>query len=172
MADVTDTLYAGEAMIGYGAQFLVGQDDGSPESFTAIPDVMSIQPGALTTGTTRKTHLRSPDRHHEYLATLRDSDEITINVNYRPNHGAHKRAGGDGFSATHNLPQLWIDVREFNCRLVFPEPGEPVSPETSGTVLDIAGVITEYTPGELQLEELIPCTIKVRPLRDYSSGLP
>jgi hypothetical protein len=35
MADVTDTYYASEANIGYGAQLLIGQDDGSPETFAA-----------------------------------------------------------------------------------------------------------------------------------------
>lgn len=172
MADVTDTLYAGEAMIGYGAQMLVGQDDGSPETFVAIPDVRSITPGDMTTGVVQKTHLRSPDRHHEKIATIRDSGPIVVECNYRPNHGAHQLSGGDGFSATHNLPQLWRDVTEANFRLILPEAGEVVSPDTEGAVVDIRGVITRYQIGQIQLEDLIPVTIEITPLQDYSSGLP
>ena len=165
MADVTDLLYAGEAMIGYGAQFLVGQDDGSPESFVAVPDVMSITPGDWTTGVIPKTHLRSPDRHHEKLATLRDSGAFVISGNYRPLHGAHQTEGGDGFSATKNLPYLWTNVVENNFKIVLPEPGEPVSPSTAGEALTFAGVVTKYQIGNIELEGLISFTLEVTPLR-------
>src|SRR5688572_12797932 len=120
MADVTDLYYAGDAFIGYGAQFLVGQDDGSPETFTAVPDIESITMGDMTTGTVQKTHLRSPGRHHEHLATIRNSGPITLSGNYRPTHGAHKQTGGDGFTATHSLLSLWRNVTENNFQLALP----------------------------------------------------
>lgn len=167
MADVTDLLYEGEAMIGYGSQFLVGQDDGSPETFTAVPDVMSISPGAWTTGIIQKTHLRSPDRHHEKMGTLRDSGAFTISGNYRPNHGAHKTAGGDGFSATTNLPYLWTNVVEANFKIVLPEPGEVVSPGTTGEVIEFRGVVSSYQIGNIELEGKIPFTAEVTPLSAF-----
>ena len=80
----TDLFYAGEAFIGYGAQFLVGQDDGSPETFVAVPDIMSITPGDMNTGVVDKTHLRSPGRHREKLGTIRDSGPITLAGNSLP----------------------------------------------------------------------------------------
>lgn len=174
MADVTDLYYAGEAFIGYGAQFLVGQDDGSPETFTAIPDVNSITPGDMTTGIVEITHLRSPDRHREKKGTLRDSGAISMECNHRPNHGAHKRAGGDGFSTTHNLVDLWINVTENNFQLVFPDredAGATGSPLV-GIALDVAGVITRYQIGQLGLDTKVHCTVEITPLRDYSAGLP
>ncbi len=174
MADVTDLYYAGEAFIGYGAQLLVGQDDGSPETFTAIPDINSITPGDLTTGIVQITHLRSPRRHHEKKGTLRDSGPIVLEGNYRPNHGAHKQSGGDGFSASNSLLSLWINVTECNFKMVLPDredAGATGSP-LAGIELPFRGVVTKYQPGQMGLEDKVPFTCEITPLRDYSAGLP
>lgn len=173
MADVTNTYYAGDAFIGYGAQMLVGQG-GSPETFVAIPDIESITPGDMTTGIVQITHLRSPDRHHEKKGTIRDSGPIVCAGNYRPSHGAHKQTGGDGFSATHNLLSLWINVTENNFQFVLPDradAGATGSPLVAIS-LDIRGVITRYQIGEMTLEGKVPFTCEITPLRDYSAGLP
>jgi hypothetical protein len=170
MADVTNTYYASDGVIGYGAQMLVGQG-GSPETFVAIPEVNSITPGDMTTATVQMTHLRSPGRHHEKKATIRDSGPIVIECNYRPSHGAHQRGGGDGFSATHNIVELWRNVTEANFRLVLPDETGTGSPDMGETV-DISGVITRYQIGQITLEDKIPCTIEITPLSDYSDGLP
>lgn len=172
MADVTDSFYAGSAFIGYGAQILVGQDDGSPETFTAIPDVNSITFGDMTTGVIQKTHLRSPGRHHEKLATIRDSGPIVLECNYTPAHGAHKQAGGDGFSATHNVLTLWRNVTECNFRVIFPVASDGEVSPAEGIQLDFDGVITKYQIGQLQLEDKVGVTIEITPLQDYSDGLP
>src|SRR5678816_1378787 len=126
MADVTNTYYAGDAFIGYGAQLLVGQGDGSPETFTAVPDIDTITPGDMTTGVVDITHLRSPGRHREKLGTIRDSGAIVLKGNYRPSHGAHLQGGGDGFNATHSLLTLWRNVTENNFQLLVPD-GSPAT---------------------------------------------
>lgn len=175
MADVTNQFYEGEAFIGYGAQFMVGQDDGSPETFVAMPDVNRIVPGDMTTGVVDKTHLRSPGRHREKLATLRDSGEITVEANYRPGHGAHKQSGGDGFSATHSVVSLWRNVTDANFLLLLPDAsgmaGSPGSPDAGEGIL-IRGTVTKYQIGEIGLDGKVPVTIGITPLRDYSDGLP
>ena len=172
MADVTNTFYAGDAFIGYGAQFLVGQDDGSPETFTAVPDIESITMGDMTTGTVPKTHLRSPGRHHEKLATIRDSGPISLAGNYRPTHGAHKQVGGDGFSATHSLLSLWRNVTENNFKIVLPEEANDAGSPGEAIELPIQGVVTRYQIGEMTLEGKVPFTAEVTPLSDYSGDLP
>ncbi len=174
MADITDLYYAGDAWIGYGAQLMVGQDDGSPESFTAIPDLASITPGEMTTGIVTITHLRSPDRHHEKKGTIRDSGPIVCEGNYRPSHGAHKHSGGDGFTATTNLLYLWENVVEVNFQLVLPDradAGATGSP-LAGIVLPFRGVITRYQIGGIVLEDKTTFTLEVTPLRAYSASLP
>lgn len=165
MADVTDTFYAGDAFIGYGAQFLVGQDDGSPETFVAVPDIEKITPGDMTTGVVDITHLRSPARHREKKGTIRDSGPIVLMGNYRPEHGAHLQAGGDGFDAAHSLVSLWIAVTENNFMIKFPADANDIE-------LPIRGVITKYQIGELALDGKCPFTCEITPLRDYSAGLP
>lgn len=171
MADVTNTYYAGESFIGYGAQVLVGQGD-SPETFVAIPDVNSIQFGEMTTGTVQTTHLRSTGRHHERKGTIRDSGAIVLECNYRPLHGAHKQSGGDGFSATHNLVVAWQNVTEVNFRVILPDETSVGGSPDQGQAIDIRGIISRYQIGTLGLEEKVPVTIEIMPLRDYSDGLP
>jgi hypothetical protein len=173
MADITDLYYAGEAFIGYGAQMLVGQGD-SPQTFTAVPDIESITPGDMTTGIVQITHLRSLDRHHEKKGTIRDSGPISFAGNYRPTHGAHKQAGGDGFTTTHNLLSLWINVTENDFKIVLPDradAGATGSP-LAGIEIPVRGVITRYQIGEIGLETKTTFTGELTPLRDYSASLP
>jgi hypothetical protein len=172
--DITDLYYAGDAFIGYGAQIMVGQDDGSPETFVAIPDCATITPGDMTTGIVQITHLRSPARHHEKKGTIRDSGPITFMGNYRPSHGAHKQTGGDGFAADRSILSLWINVTEANFLLVLPDradAGATGSPLVAIS-LPVRGVITKYQIGEMGLEDKVTFTGEITPLRDYSSGLP
>lgn len=172
MADVTNTYYASSAFIGYGAEFLVGQDDGSPETFVAIPEVNRIVPGNMTTGVIPVTHLRSPGRHHEKRATIRDSGAIVLECNYVPTHGAHKLSGGDGFGTTQSVVTLWRNVTENNFRIVLPDASSTGGSPDTGEVLDIRGTITNYTIGPLELEGKQSVTIEITPLQDYSDGLP
>jgi len=160
MSDVTGTYYAGEAFIGYGAELLVGQATGSPELFVAMADIAIITPGDWTTGVLEKTHLRSPDRHREKLATLRDSGAFQIQGNYRPGHGEHKTAGGDGFSSTRNLVALWVNVTENNFKINL-----PVSPQI---VLAFRGVITKYQIGALSVDVKCDFTAEITPLSAFT----
>ncbi len=164
--DVTGDFYAGDAFIGYGAEFRIGQDDGSPETFTAVPDVNSIVPGDATTGTVDTTHLRSPNRHRERKLTLRDSGPFTLNCNYRPDHGAHMSAGGDGFSATHNVLVLWENCTEFNFEIEL-----PADAQSPAIVMSGRGGITKYQVGEIGVDQKVPVTIEITPLRDYDRGV-
>lgn len=163
MADVTGTYYAGEAFIGYGTQLLVGQDDGSPESFVAVADVMSIQPGDMTTNVVQKTHLRSPEAHHEKLAAIRDSGPFTISGNWRPGHGSQSNAGGDGFDT--GLIGLWRQRLERNFKIVLSD-GSPA------TEWPFRGVVTKFQPGSIGLEEKVDFTAEITPLQDFSADLP
>ena len=172
MADVTNTFYSGQAFIGYGAQVLVGQGDGSPETFVAIPDVNRIVPGDMTTGVIPKTHLRSPGRHHEKLGTIRDSGAFAVDANYRPAHGAHKQAGGDGFGATRSVLTLWRNVTEANFKIVLPVAADGEVSPAEGIELPFRGLISKYQIGELALEDKCPVMIEITPLEDYSDSLP
>lgn len=161
--DVTGQFYAGEAFIGYGSELRVGQGDGSPETFVAIADITSITPGDMTTGIIDKTHLRSPDRHREKLATLRDSGPFQISGNYRPEHGSHTIQGGDGFAAARSLPSLWRDVTEANFEIELPaDAGSPT------IVLAFRGVVSKYQIGAIGLDTKVDFTAEITPLQAYT----
>jgi tail tube protein len=163
MADVTGTFYAGDAFIGYGAEIRVGQATGSPQNFVAIPDITTITPGDMTTGIVDITHLRSPDRHREKKGTIRDSGPFRLEGNYRPEHGAHKTSGGDGFSSTHSLVSLWRDVTETDFEIELPaDAGSPA------IVLEFRGVVSMYQIGQVTVDQKTPFTCEITPLRAYT----
>lgn len=164
MADVTGTFYAGGAWVGYGTELRIGQGETPTESFVAVPDIMSITPGDMSTGIVDVTHLRSLDRHREKKGTIRDSGPFQISGNYRPGHGGHTVAGGDGFNATHNLPALWRDVREANFEIELPvdAAGSPAQ------VLEFRGVVTKYQIGNITIDQKVEFTAEITPLGAYT----
>jgi hypothetical protein len=164
MADVTGQFAAGDAFIGYGTELRVGQNDGSPETFTAVPDAVTIVPGDATTGIADITHLRSPDRHREKKATIRDHGAFSVTGNYRPEHGAHKTAGGDGFAAGRSLVALNDNVTEANFEIEYPiDAGSP------GIVLSFRGVISRYQIGQFTVDAPVQFTMDITPLRSFAS---
>lgn len=156
MADVTGTFYAGEARVGYGTQLLVGQNDGSPETFKAVADVVSIQPGEMTTAVVEKTHLRSPNRHREKIATISDRGPFTIMLNWRPEHGSQSNAGGDGF-AGGGLLALFLSKEERNFQILISDGSPDIT-------WPFRGVVTRFQPGTIGVEEKIDATVEITPL--------
>jgi hypothetical protein len=165
MADVTGTYYAGEAIVGYGAELLVG-DGASPASYEAVADVISITPGEMTTAVIDKTHLRSPDRHREKIATLRDSGPFVIRANWRPSHESQSKAGGGSGSFTAGgLVQKWINVSEEDFLIRLNDGSPP-------TEFPFRGTVTRFQPGEVTVDNKIEVSIEITPLRDFSASLP
>jgi len=168
-ADVTGDFYASEGFIGYGAEFQVGQGD-SPETFTSVPEVTRISPiVSMTTGKTRVTHLRSEDRHHEDAPTLSESQDITIEGTYRPGHGAHLLAGGDGFDADHNLQALRASAARNNFRIVLPEAAGLEGSPAEAIALPLVGFVSKYEIGELGIDNKVPFTLVITPTKAYFS---
>lgn len=164
MADITGLYYASVGNIGYGGELRVGQDDGSPETFVAIAQIDTVQFGDMTAGILNKTHLRSPGRAHEKIATIRDMGPFTITGTLDMKHGSHNNAGGDGFTSG-GLIAIHRNLDERNFELEVPN-GSPT------TVLPFRGVISSLNLGELSLEGLQKFTAQVQPLQDYTASLP
>ena len=162
--DVTGTYYAGEAFIGYGAELLVGQNDGSPETFVAVAGITSIQPGEMSAAVINKTHLRSPGRAHEKISTIRDIGPFTISGNAMPTHGSQSNAGGDGFTSG-GLLAIHRSQEERNFQIVLAD-GSPA------TVLAFRGVVSQFQWGDIALDNLVSFTAQIQPLADYTAALP
>lgn len=173
MSDVTDTYYAGKAFIGYSAQIKVGQGD-SPETFVAVADVSKITPGNTPATIINKTHLRSPGRTHEKLSTIRELGPFQLEGNYRPDHGSHKLAGGDGFANEttpgagdgKSLPALHRSQAENNFEV------ELTDADGSTHTLSFRGVVSDYKVGDIVLDQKVMFTAAIQPLSDWTSGLP
>jgi len=165
MSDLTETFYAGDAFVGYGSQLLVG-DGASPEAFEAIADIVDITPGAMTTAVVDKTHLRSPNRHMEKLATIRDSGPFKITGNWKPTAESQSNAGGGaGVFASGGLIAMWRNVVEKNW-IIRLSDGSPA------TEWPFRGVITNFTPGAISTTAKVDFTLEITPLQDFSAGLP
>ena len=164
MADVTNTYYEGDAFHGYGTQLLVGQDDGTPETFVAVADITSITPGDMTTAVIEKTHLRSPDAHREKLAGLRDSGPFALEGNWRPGHGSQSNAGGDGFNTPGGMLYLWINRIERNMQIVLSDGTPP-------TTWAFRGVVTKFQPGVIGVDDKVNFTAEITPLNGASHAL-
>lgn len=165
MSDVTGTFYAGEAIVGYGAEWLIG-DGTSPQSFEAVADVISITFGDMSTAVIDKTHLRSPSAHREKKATLRDSGPFVMKCNYRPGHESQSNAGGgSGSFGGGGILAMWI-ARTEKDMIIRLMDGSPA------TELPFRGVVTKYQPGEVMVDGKIELTVEVTPLQDFSADLP
>lgn len=165
MANLTNTFYASEGIHGYGTQLLVG-NGATPETFEAVAQIDTITPGDMTTAKIEKTHLRSPAAHREYLLGLRDSGPFVCTGQWRPRHESQSRAGGGSGSFTSGgLLAIWIARTERNYKISIPD----TSPAYE---FPIAGGLTKFQPGEIGINNLIPFTAEVSPLRDFSASLP
>jgi hypothetical protein len=161
----TDTFYAGEAIVGYGAQLLVG-NGASPEVFEAIADVMTITPGEISSAIIDKTHLRSPDGHREKTVGLTDSGPFTITGNWRPKHSSQSyTGGGSGAFASGGLPKLLADKTEKNFKIKLVTP-------VRSTEWPFRGIVSKFQPGAISGDERISFTAEITPLRSYLSSLP
>jgi predicted secreted protein len=99
---------ATSAAIGYGTTFAIG-DAGSPEVFTALAEVLSINGISFRRETQDATHMDSPNRWRELIPGLRAMGEITVGLNFI--------AGGASQDAV--IARLAADVSR-NIKVTFP----------------------------------------------------
>lgn len=161
MSDVTDTTYAAEGIFGHGAQLLMG-DDGTPEAFEAVAEVTSIKPGGFMVAVLEKTHLRSPNKHREKKAGLRDTDPTVIELNWKPGHESQNLTGGGSGSFTSGgLLYVMRNTLTKNWKIQLDD-----SPTT---YLPFTGFISKYEIGALNNDGIVPLTVEITPTGDVGS---
>jgi len=165
VADVTNTYYENTTDIGYGTQLLVDQG-ASPTTWAAVKGVVSIKLGKLTNEKIKRSHLRSPNRAHEYTTGLADYDAISVRVNWDPNHGSQNQAGGagDGFTGA-GLLGLNISQATTNFKAVLTIDGATFEWPFSGKVIS-------FDPPEITNDGLLEATFEIQPVSDYRGDLP
>lgn len=69
-----------EAQIGYGTLLKLG-NDASPQSYTTIAEVKSINGFGFTGNEVEATHMESPNGYTEFVAGLKTGDVMTVLLN-------------------------------------------------------------------------------------------
>lgn len=161
MADRTGTFYNAEGgKIGYGAQVLIG-NGASPETFEAIFGVRSITMGQTEVADTNRSHLRSPDSHHEHEPGMLDTSAITFTGIYKHDEDSLSAAGGgSGPFAAGGLPTLvpLRGIHNFIIRLPFGSP----EPE-----VEVRGYLTGFSLNTIELENIIEYSCGIMPTQKY-----
>lgn len=162
MADLTDTNYAASGSVfGYGTQFLVG-DGASPEVFEAVAGVRSVAFPETAFNDRDTTHLRSPNRHMEHAAGMRDTSQITITGVFLPDKDSLSTAGGGtGPFASGGLPVLSADgvLRNMKVRLPHGSPEIEVA---------VTGYIRGFNLNDVDTESTVEYTFSVQPSQAVS----
>lgn len=166
MADVTDTFYPAQSTLGFGTQWLIGNGE-SPEEFEAVPFVKRITPSGFQSSIIDVTHLRSPSRHREKRAGLRDTGAFSVELLWNPKHESQSNAGG-GTGVFQNGGLLAWSISQEEKNMVL-KSADDESPQTE---MPFAGIITNYQIGEANEDGVIMLTVEVTPVRDFSAQLP
>lgn len=116
-----------DAIHGYGTQFLRGNEDGPPETFTAIAEVTNISGISQEKETIEVTHLESPSKYREFISGLRDAGEVTIDLNFIP----------DGTSFANLKTDFEADVAR-SYQIIWPD--------TASTTVTFEGHVTALPP--------------------------
>lgn len=134
-----------DAFHGYGSTYKVG-DGASPEVFTAVAEVTSIQPGAMSTEAIDATHLTSANAHKEKIPGIKDTGVFTITGNYLPGNATQN-------GATRGLLKLWNDRTVFNAKLVLSDDDT--------TEWEHSGFVSNFAIGEVGNDDKVSFTAEI-----------
>lgn len=110
---------------GFGVQLKRG-DGGGPEAFTAIANITNLSGPGLSRNTIDVTAHDSPDARMEFIGGLKDSGELSADLNYDP--------------AEHDqLIDDFDDEDPRNYQIVFPD--------AATTTWAIKAILTGFEPG-------------------------
>lgn len=167
MADRTHEFYAAEGAIhGYGFELMVG-DTTSPTRFESIAACRVATPGDMSTADIDRTHGRSPNAHKEHMPGMRDSGPFQVEGIWLPTEQSQSNTGGGaGPFVSGGLIAIWRsrEIRDFI--LVIPNSGSP------GIDWPFRGYVSQFQPGEIGVDGLIPFTAAFQPTEAYDQNLP
>lgn len=168
MSDRTDQFYAAEdAIQPYGAQLMKG-NGASPEVFEAVAGVTRITPGAMETADGRRTHLRSPDAHHEHMPGMRDSAAFGLGLIWLPEEQSQSNTGGgSGSFSAGGLIADWRARTIHNWKIVLGDASPAIE-------WPFRGYVNRFQPGEIDVSSNDPITAEagIMPTQAYDADLP
>jgi hypothetical protein len=167
MAAVTDTYYPSEGMIGYGTQLLVALDgDPATAATEAVAEITTITPGSIDTEDVDRTHLRSPDAHHEHMPGIRDSGAFelvgTLRLDHESQNNTPTAGAVPGPAASGGLIYLQRTRAIVNFEIQLPDD----------TALPFRGYVSRFQIGAMGTTGLLNFTAAIMPTESYSADLP
>jgi len=133
------------AKIGKKTQFL-REDPVDSGTFVAVAEVKSINGPSQSRDAVEATHLESDDDHTEYVPGVAEGGEVSLVLNFRPEHTSQGSTAG-----------LYKDFQEGtfrNWKIAFPQfPGTPT--------LGLAGFLTGWEPS-IATKDLLTVAVKLK----------
>lgn len=83
-----------EAILGKGSHLRLGNQDGPPETFTDIAEVVKVPVPSGAADDVEVTHQDSPDNEKEYIAGLITPKEMSFDCNFIFDHATHDATTG------------------------------------------------------------------------------
>lgn len=119
-----------QAIIGLKTQMQI-EDSSNLETFLTIAEVLSITALSLSTESVDVTNMDSPDKFMEFIPGLRDSGEVSFDINYIFGNATH----GSSTGILQDFENVETTAR--NWKIVFPDVG--------ATTWSFAGFVTGFT---------------------------
>jgi len=119
-----------EAILGLKTQMQI-EDSSNPGTFLTIAEVLSITALSLSTESVDVTNMDSPDKYMEFIPGLRDSGELSFDINYIFGNATH----GSSTGILQDFENVETTVRNF--KIIFPDVG--------ATTWSFAGFVTGFT---------------------------
>lgn len=133
---------ATEAQIGYGTKFQRG-DGATPETFLTIGEITNIAGPAKAVELIDATHMESPGKFREFVYGLKDTPDITVEMQYVP--------GSAGMAALN--ADIDGEVTS-NYKIILPNP--------AATTFTFAALVRSITPS-IPVEGKMTCTVVLKP---------
>jgi hypothetical protein len=105
---------------GYGTLF-EKEDPVDSGTFVVAAEVKSISGPSMSRDSTDATHMESPDEYEETMPTLKKGGEVSLVLNFRPDHASHSALLADFESGIVRKWRIrWPQFGDPNKSLTFP----------------------------------------------------
>ena len=126
---------ASASVNGYGTVFAY---ESAASVFTPLAEVLSVTPPSLNVETAETTHMGSDDGYREYIATLKDGGEVTVNLNY--------------VEASATLLQTLINAGVETFRITFP----------GSSTFTFVGIPTAFAFDDVVIDDKIAMSLTIK----------
>ncbi len=136
-----------EARSGFGTLFQRGDGATPTETFATVAEVRNISGPNITRDTDDATHMESTNGWREYISTLRDGGEVTLELNLAP--------------SSTNAGNLFADLSDDtarNYRLAFPATGGGTAKRFSFAAFQTAASPTSPHDGRMAMSATFKIT--------------